>query len=615
MSHADYPLINHQTAQKLNEANLTITHHTFEPDTLILQKDEIAEEFHIILSGQVRVFIERERKIQLALLTTAQVFGEMSCLTDDPISANVEAINHVKTISVNRQGMLLLMDENPEFRKQIIEAMVKRIQNSNERVLEEHHKSVLLIQHHESAEQERYGEIIGASSAISQVLKDITLASQQTRHVVVLGEPGTEKISVARKLHDLSRPYYPFIIIHAQHVNLNDWATKIQLADGGTLVIEQAELLAHHILLQLLEAAQETRLVFTVTQNLSLPNTITLKIPPLRERVMDIPLLAKHFARKAGATDEETTLSADALRLLSLYPFLTNNVEELRELIYEAYLLSEGRMIYGNHLRFGRHKKPGERPKIGLALGSGSTRGTAHLGVLQVLEDEQIPVDFVAGTSIGSLIGGAYASGISITEAIKIMGSIKWGHILRPTFPKYSFAHNTPMIKLIEQHIGVHTIENLPIPFAAVASDALTGEAHILNKGSLAHAICASTAIPSIIRPVQHQGKTLIDGAVVHPVPAALVKSMGADIVIAIDVSAKKFTKGTTRHFIDSLLHTIDMMSAKMVKEELQLADVILRPNLGIQQISFQDTLFCVEAGAKITRENLHKIKQKVSTQ
>lgn len=611
---SSYPLINQQTEQKLIQANLEITQHSFEPGTLILQKGEIAEQFHIILIGQARVFIEQGRKVQLALLTNTQFFGEMSCLTGDPISANVEAVDHVKTISMNRQGMLLLMDENSDFRMQVIEAMVKRIQNSNERVLEEYQKNVLLMQHHETSEQERYGEIIGNSAPIERVLKEIGIIANQKSHVEIIGEPGTEKVSASRKIHDTSRPHYPFILLDAQDIDLNTWGSKIQMADGGTIAIENAETLPFDVSCKLIEQARETRLIFLTIKPLSLPRVTTLHLPALRERVEDIPLLAKHFAVKAGALEAETALSSDALRLVSLYPFLTNNVDELRELITDAYLLSEGRTIIGSHLRFGRNKKPGERPKIGLALGSGSARGTAHLGVLRILEEEKIPVDLIAGTSAGSLIGGAYASGISINESIDIMTHLKWGQIVRPTFPKHSFVHNTPMIKVIEQHLGVRNIEDLPIPFAAVASDVATGEAHIIKSGSLAHAISASTAIPSIIRPVQYQGKTLIDGAVVHPVPAALVKSMGADIVIAVDVSSQKFATGTTRHFIDSLLNTIDMMSAKIVKEELQLADVILRPDLGANQISFKDTPFCVEAGVTITRAHIEKIKQKIET-
>lgn len=610
----NYPLIDAQVEQKLADAGLIISHHHYATGEQILTKGDISSEVHIILDGQVRVYIEQERKVQLALLEHGQFFGEMSCLTGDPISANVEAVTLVNTISVNRQGMMLLIDENAQFRMQIIESMVGRIQNSNTRVLEEHQKNLLLIQHHEQEGQERYGELIGESAPMQQLLHEVAIAAKSTSPLLIIGEPGTENVTVAREIHHASaKSHYPFIIVDGADLDLVQWESKVQLADGGTIVVEHADCLPFDFVQDMLTRAQQVRVILTAEGILSLPNVAVITVPPLRERVEDIPLLAKYFAVRAGATDEETAIAPDAMRLISLYPFLTKNTEELRDLIHSAYLLSEGRTIHGNHLRFGRNKKPGERPTIGLALGSGSARGTAHLGVLRVLEEEKIPIDFIAGSSAGALIGGTYAAGVSIDDSIKIMSGMKWGQFLRPTFPRYSFAQNTGMVKLIEGHIGAHNIEDLPIPFAAVAADLSTGEAHIMNSGSLAHAICASTAIPSVIRPVQYQGKTLVDGAVVHPVPAALVKSMGADIVIAVNVSVEKFAKGSARHFVDSLLNTIDMMSTKMVKEELQLADVVLHPDFGMNQITFQHTPFCVDAGMLVTREKIEQIHQKIS--
>lgn len=615
MLHPDqaYPMLDQLSPEELQQLDPEIQEHQYSVGQLIMEHGAVSEHVHIIVSGQARVFIEHETKVELAILQSGQFFGEMSCLTGDPVSAYVEAVTNVHTITVSRTGMLLLMDKNADFRKQLIEAMIKRIQGSNERLLEEHTKSLLLMKQHETEEQERYGELIGVSPAMQQLLIHIERLSIRQEHVVIVGEDGTGKMNVARKLHyTTTQGHYPLLTLSRNDFDLLTWDTKVRAAKGGTIIIEQGDQLPHDILKQLIETSTQTRIVITTTVDLNLPNISTLRIPPLRERVEDIPLLAQYFARKAGAVQEEMAISQDALRLLSLFPYLTNNVEELRRIVQEAYILSEGRTIYSNHLRFGRIRKAGERPTIGLALGSGSLRGMAHLGVLRVLEEEGIPIDMIAGTSVGSLVGGAYAAGIPVEECVRILSSLSWGKLVRPTLPKRSFVHNTPMIGFIEQHLGVLNIEDLPIPFAAVASDASTGEAHIMRKGLLAHAISASTAIPAIMRPVQYQGKTLVDGAVVHPVPAALVKSMGADIVIAVNVCTESFAKGASRNFIDSLMNTIDMMSAKMVKEELQLADVVLRPDLGYYQISFKDSAFCIAAGEAITREEIIRIKQKL---
>ncbi len=611
----DYPMIDVQLAEKLQQSNLEIQENDYSPGQLILKKGEVFERVHIIVSGQVRVFIEQERKVQLALLQRGHFFGEMSCLTGDPISANVEAVDEVRTITVCRSGMMLLMDQNPNFRMQIIEAMIKRIQSSNDRVLEEHTKSVLIMKHHETEGQERHGELIGESEVMQKLLEEIEIYSTKQQHVIILGESGTGKMNVARKLHYLTtNGHYPILTILAKDFDLLTWDTKVHAAKEGTIVVENAEQLPLDILNQIMETNVQTRMILTTSKPLQVDNVVTLSIPPLRERVEDIPLLAHLFVAKEGAKDADMAISQDALRLLSLFPYLTNNVEELRDIVKEAYILSEGRTIYSNHLRFGRTRQAGDRPTIGLALGSGSVRGMAHLGVLRVLEAEGIPIDMIAGTSVGSLVGGAYAAGMPLEDCVRVLSTIRWGQLVRPTFPKRSFVHNTPMIGFIEQHLGRRLIEELPIPFAAVASDTTTGDAHIMRSGSLAHAISASTAIPAIMRPISYEGKNLVDGAVVHPVPAALVKSMGADIVIAVNVCAESFAKGTARNFVDSLMNTIDMMSAKMVKEELQLADVVLRPDLGFNQISFKDAEVCIAAGEVVTREAISRIQKKFSS-
>ncbi|NIK77784.1 putative acylesterase/phospholipase RssA/CRP-like cAMP-binding protein [Paenibacillus castaneae] len=610
-----YPIINQLSAGEWQQLELEIKEQQYVSDQLIMMQGEVSECVHIILSGQARVFIENETKVELALLQRGHFFGEMSCLTGDPVSAFVEAVDYLTTITVSKTGMLLLMDKNADFRNQIIDAMIKRIQNSNERVLEEHTKSQLIMKQYETEDRERSGNLIGTNPAMKQLMGHIERLSAKQDHVILIGEAGTGKRSIARKLHyAATQGQYPMLTINGNDFDLLAWDTKIRAAKGGTLVVEHAEQLPADLLKQIVETAIQTRIVLTAAQPLHINNIASLYIPPLRERVEDIPLLAQYFVENAGADDAESAISSDALRLLSLFPYLTKNVGELQGIVTEAYIVSEGRTISSNHLRFGRARKAGDRPTIGLALGSGSVRGMAHLGILRVLEEEGIPIDMIAGTSVGSLVGGAYAAGMPVEDCVRVLSTIRWRQLVRPTIPKHSFVHNTPMIGFIEQHVGKRNIEDLPIPFAAVASDASTGEAHIMRNGLLAHAISASTAIPAIMRPVQYQGKTLVDGAVVHPVPAALVKSMGADIVIAANVCTESFSKGTAKHFVDSLLNTIDIMSAKMVKEELQLADIVLRPDLGHNQISFKDSQICIAAGEAVTRDAIMRIKKKLSS-
>ncbi|HLO18022.1 MAG TPA: patatin-like phospholipase family protein, partial [Anaerolineales bacterium] len=134
----------------------------------------------------------------------------------------------------------------------------------------------------------------------------------------------------------------------------------------------------------------------------------------------------------------------------------------------------------------------------------------------------------------------------------------------------------------------------------------------ILNSGRVAEAICASTAIPGIMQPVQYQNRVLIDGGVVHPVPVLLAKSMGADIVIAVDLSTSSYAKQFPKSFAASILNTIEIMSDNILREELQLADIVLNPQLETQEMTFKSSAAFIQKGVEVTREMVTTIKRKL---
>jgi len=180
--------------------------------------------------------------------------------------------------------------------------------------------------------------------------------------------------------------------------------------------------------------------------------------------------------------------------------------------------------------------------KIGLALGSGGARGAAHTGVLKVLEREGIRPTVVAGASIGSLIGASYATGTPTEDMEREWLSIGVSRVLRgfmPTFPSAGLSSGHELRKMLHDLFGDIAIEDLPMPYAAVACDIDTGEPVFLKEGPLVDAILASTAIPGIFFPVRRGSRILVDGGMVDPVPVSLCRELGADIVIAVDITAR----------------------------------------------------------------------------
>jgi NTE family protein len=179
------------------------------------------------------------------------------------------------------------------------------------------------------------------------------------------------------------------------------------------------------------------------------------------------------------------------------------------------------------------------QPKIGLALGSGSARGLAHLGVIRALQEAGIKVDYVAGTSIGALVGAVYAAG-SIDSLESTFQKFDWKKMVSffdVIFPKSGLIDGAKVRDLVRVLVRTEVVESLPIPFCAVATDIQSGEEVVISQGDLIEAVRASIAVPGIFTPVRSNGLLLVDGGLVNPVPVSVARAMGADIVIAVDLN------------------------------------------------------------------------------
>jgi len=177
--------------------------------------------------------------------------------------------------------------------------------------------------------------------------------------------------------------------------------------------------------------------------------------------------------------------------------------------------------------------------KLGLALGSGSARGWAHIGVIRALIEADIRIDYVAGTSIGALVGAIYASG-NIESLEEIVLQLDWKQIasfLDVVIPKSGLIDGNRISEFIRTHVGAKNIEDLPLPFCAVSTDLITGNEVVIKDGDIIEAVRASISVPGIFTPVRKGDMILIDGSLVNPVPVSVVREMGADLVIAVDLN------------------------------------------------------------------------------
>lgn len=174
------------------------------------------------------------------------------------------------------------------------------------------------------------------------------------------------------------------------------------------------------------------------------------------------------------------------------------------------------------------------RKRVGLALGGGGARGMAHVGVIRVLEREGIPIDCVAGTSAGSMVGAAYAAGLRADDLLEVALQLSWKNILRLVWPRQGFVSFARLESHMVDLVGDLTFADLDIPYAAVTADLATGEQVVLTEGRVAPAVRASCSVPGIVTPVEIDGRLLVDGGIVNNLPISVARSLGADVVIAV---------------------------------------------------------------------------------
>jgi len=255
-----------------------------------------------------------------------------------------------------------------------------------------------------------------------------------------------------------------------------------------------------------------------------------------------------------------------------------------------------------------------KRPKIGLALGSGGSRGLAHIGVIKVLEENNIPIDFIAGSSIGALVGGFYAVGLNIKEIEKLALSINWRRIFSVLFDphlKQGLIGGEKLKTFIENYINGKKFEDCKIPFVAVATDLKTGEIVILNEGKMAEAIRASVSIPLVFKPAEINGRMLGDGGLSAPVPVEIVRGMGVDIVIAVNLDKYYCDEKWKPRWYKIANNSLNILRHHLALSNVANADIVININVGknywYQFTNAQDKIL---TGEKATKEVLPRLQE-----
>jgi NTE family protein len=257
---------------------------------------------------------------------------------------------------------------------------------------------------------------------------------------------------------------------------------------------------------------------------------------------------------------------------------------------------------------------PPPKPKIALVLGGGAARGFAHIGVIRTLEQEKVPIDMVVGTSVGSLIGAIYAADQNSFNlewtAFQLEKDDIFDFGVMNAVTGLGLAKGDKLEEWVKGHVKTANIENMKVPFAAVATDLNWGNKVVLDKGSVAKAVRASSAIPGVFQPVQHQGKFLVDGGVVDNIPISVAKAKGADIVIAVDISHNIGNPNIT-NLVGVTLQATSIMFALNVEHSKKDADVLITPAVGdVGMLDFTQKKRCMQAGIEATQKAMPGIRK-----
>lgn len=267
------------------------------------------------------------------------------------------------------------------------------------------------------------------------------------------------------------------------------------------------------------------------------------------------------------------------------------------------------------------------RKKVGLALSGGAARGLAHVGVISILHREGIPIDMIAGTSAGAIMGAVYACHRDVDRMKRHALDPSWkkrAPMIDPSFPKTGFIKGKKIEKLLESFLdGDIKFKDLQIPFTCVATDIQTGEEIVIDSGSVTRALRATISIPGIFTLIKHEGRYLVDGGLTAPVPVEVVRQMGADFVIAVnvnpDVSGRMVKpdrppkKEKSPNIFQVLIQSIYITTYSLAKNNLENADVVIEPDVAdISAGEFRRTPELITLGEQAATAAIPEIKTKL---
>lgn len=639
----------------------------FQKGDKIYSQGDQPNAFYIIISGRLRVLQKKldgtEEKV--VNLYRNDYFGEISILTNRPHSVTVEALNDALVIRIEREDFSKILSQIPSLSLRLSRSLGRLVTERDERRAVEHAEIISL-----------YGlrAGIGKTSLVTNLA--VALKKELNREVVVVSlsqrstdDKKTPKGYVAIEDLGVLNPailerntfHHPagFDCVSVFQAAASSGQTEQRITQLLTFLLSRYRFVLVDLPLEIQELAlkvlSQSDVVFLVTDcdkdNLEKCLTLTKRLKEtfhyneenvrviLSDRLEDSNVTAQQVQKTTGQ------------RIFSHLPYVPG-LKDSPSQTSTAYIIREPRSPYAKTVRYLARELG--NALVGLALGSGAAFGLAHIGVLKVLEEENIPIDVIAGSSIGALLGGFWASGMSAQDMEKLalgfnpknsfFRLIGFGDIM---VPHWGIFKGNQIENFMREYLGTKTFADLNIPFRVVATNLATSEAEVFEEGEVVKAIRASCSIPGIFRAVRIGGKILVDGGIADPLPVGVLSKMGVKKIIAVNVLSgpkdhsarreafrqrrerlskeaerknhwQRFWFGVNRKFLQSqvdnifnvLMSTIQFMEYSLSASAGIGADIVINPVvIDSHWAEFYSGEKFIKVGEEKTREMLKEIK------
>jgi NTE family protein len=634
---------------------------TFASGKLIVRQGDTGDSLYIITRGLVKVTqCEKTGTVkEVARLQAGDYFGEMSLLAGQPRSADITAITDTSTLVLYKNDMDEILREYPTIAVHFSKVLSKRLRESELKLDVKHAVSIIALysRHVESLLQTVIAVNLAASFA------------KELKKRIILVDACENETELATMLHlDLPKPADLELIDRYDVLDGGDVTPFIRKHQAGfhTLSLTAGSKLKQRTfekdirpLLDKLKQEYDyllincpkgiTRLIHTALEHADL---IVYLTPTSDESIQRCKKDADLFAQGYGDTkelligvlrkDTQPGISWQVLEeTLAPHAFLTihQDISTIDHFLRTGrlFVVEESRRTISRSLQH-LTRKIG-RVRVGLALGSGSARGFAHVGVLKVLEAHDIPIDMIVGASMGAFVGGFFAAGVTALELEEMVLYYRNKRKARRTIfdftlPLYGISKGNRLAKFMRSHLGDITFDDLAIPFIAVATDISNGKEVVLRHGILWQALRASGSVPVLFEPYYLDGRYLIDGGITNPLPTDILIENDVDFVISCSVNFSfslskgmdseaqesvhledglaKYLKPSPKYgIVSTLTRTIGIMSASNTLNKARLADIDIRPNVShIDWTDFHRGDELLHAGEEAAEEAMPAIQE-----